>query len=97
MKGGMTIGRQIAPHPTLSPHRPIAQARWDLAGRGSETPCAVVEVMRPQLVHSLSPLLQRGGGGGGRKTFLARFSHEAEGKFGTRRCFGRVGSSIPAH
>jgi hypothetical protein len=53
---------QIAPHPTLSPHRPTAQARWDLAGRGSETLWAVIEVMHAQLVHSLSPFLRGEGG-----------------------------------
>src|SRR3954447_15506640 len=53
---------QIAPHPTLSPHRPTAQARWDLAGRGSETLCAVLEVMRAPVVHSLSPFLRGEGG-----------------------------------
>jgi hypothetical protein len=58
----MPVDAQIAPHPTLSPRRPIAQARWDLAGRGSEMPRAVIEVMQPQLVHSLYPFLRVEGG-----------------------------------
>src|SRR5947209_2227457 len=51
------LNSQMAPQPTLSPCRPIAHARWDLAGRGSEMPCAAIEIWETKSARS-SPTAQ---------------------------------------